>query len=215
MNKKTDEIVDILTPPLFEISGKTKKKEQAHDDEDWIATCNLWIIQSKPCPAIVYQRRSPNHPLAPGLLDVTAGGHYRKGERMQGGLREVEEELGKQYPENAIRFLGRRMYMDYDIKQRLRKNIVYVFTTIDNNPLESYTLQKEEVDSLYILSLSDLMKLHNDKTYSFVAEGITNAKKRISLLITYKSLTYNWDNYHYKIAVVAKKLLSGDTEVFI
>jgi hypothetical protein len=53
------EKVDILIPPTFKKSGKIKTLSQAWDDEEWIGTFNLWILQDSPQPAIIYQQRSP------------------------------------------------------------------------------------------------------------------------------------------------------------
>ena len=74
-----DEKVDILLPPAFEPSGIIKTKRQAIADADWIGTFNLWIVQRRPVPALVYQIRSPGSNWAPIMLDVTVGGHYQAG----------------------------------------------------------------------------------------------------------------------------------------
>jgi len=65
------EKVDILIPPTFEPSGQTKVLKQAWADEDWISTFNLWVVQSKPVPAILYQQRSSNSSWEPNKLDVS------------------------------------------------------------------------------------------------------------------------------------------------
>ena len=102
------EKVDILTPPTFEKSGIVKLREDAWNNEDWIGTFNLWIVRSLPEPSVVYQIRSPNSTLAPGLLDVTAGGHYMAGEVIADGMREVEEELGRRYEMSDLLSLGKK-----------------------------------------------------------------------------------------------------------
>lgn len=214
MKKPKEEYVDILEPPTFKVIGK-KLKEQAHDDHDWIATFNLWIIQSQPHPAIIYQKRGKRVPLAPSLLDVSAGGHYRSGEKLYDGLREVEEELGKKYAKKDIIFLGRRIYFDYDIKRRLRHNLVHVFITIDNTPLSNFKLAGEEVDNLYLLPINDLIKVHKENNYSFETVGINYQGKRTKFPVNKNSFTYNWDNYHLKIALLAKRLLAGEKDLFI
>jgi hypothetical protein len=60
-----DEIVDILEPPFFEVSGETKPREQAFADGDWIGTFNLWILSKASEPSILYQQRSLNKSWAP------------------------------------------------------------------------------------------------------------------------------------------------------
>lgn len=75
------ECVDILIPPLFQKSGDTKPRKQAIADDDWIGAFNLWIIQTDPVPAIIYQQRSPNSTWEPSKLDVSAGGNYSLAQR--------------------------------------------------------------------------------------------------------------------------------------
>ena len=108
------EIVDTLLPPTFKKSGQTKDRNQAWNDGDWIGSFNLWILQNDPEPAIIYQVRSSKSSWAPNKLDVTAGGHYTAGETIEDGLREVKEELGKDYNFNNLFSLGRKLHIDFD-----------------------------------------------------------------------------------------------------
>lgn len=108
------EKVDILTPPTFKKSGEVKPRNQAWANGDWIGTFNLWIVQDDPMPAIIYQQRSSNSSWAPDKLDVTAGGHYQADETIKGGLREVKEELGKDYQFKDLTALGRKLHVSPD-----------------------------------------------------------------------------------------------------
>ena len=204
------EKVDILLPPRFQKGGKIKNVRDAIEDEDWLGTFNLWVIQSKPVPAIVYQQRSPNAGWAPRKLDVTAGGHYAAGESMKQGLREVREELGKSYDFKKLTYLGRRLNVSPDIKGRARHTVVDIFMILDNSPLDSYALQKEEVYALFSCPIDKLMKTHAEKRSSFSADGLTNNGKTTTIRISQQSFPYNWDDYHFKIALLAKRFLKRE-----
>lgn len=204
------ERVDILLPPTFEKSGETKTLQQAWNDEDWIGTFNLWIIQDKPMPAIIYQIRSPNSSWAPNKLDVTAGGHYNAGERITDGLREVEEELKKNYQMDDLTYLGRKINISLDTKDRMRKNIVEVFFVLDNSPLDSYQLQKTEVYAICACPIEKLIKVHIQKSYQFIIEGVSSNKENIKICVKKDSFPYNWDNYHLKIALLANRFVKGE-----
>lgn len=204
------EKVDILLPPTFKKSGKTKTLQQAWKDEDWIATFNLWIIQNKPFPAIIYQVRSPKSSWAPNKLDVTAGGHYSAGEEINDGLREVKEELGKNYQASDLTYLGRKINLSPDTQDRMRKNLVEVFFVLDHSPLGSYKLQKSEVYAICSCPIEELIKIHLRKGYKFTVEGINNDKEKIMIKITKDSFPYNWDNYHLKIALLANRFFKGE-----
>lgn len=202
-------MVDILLPPTFENSHKSKTIEQAWDDEDWIGTFNLWIIQSLPIPSIVYQQRSPNSNWAPMKLDVTAGGHYSAGENIKDGLREVSEELGKTYDFDKLINLGRKIHVSPDTKNRERHNIVHIFMVIDNTTLDKYFLQKSEVHAIVTCPIEELVKVHTTN-HSFIAKGFDNNNNNFEIEVNKDSFPYNWDNYHFKIVLLADRLIKGD-----
>lgn len=203
------EFVDILQPPDFSKSGKIKSLEQAWADEDWTGSFNLWIIKTEPFPAIIYQQRSSNSSWAPNKLDVSAGGHYMAGEEIQDGLREVKEELGKEYDFNSLISLGRKLNISPDNRGRLRKNILNIFMTIDNSSLDSYQLEQNEVYAILECPIADLIRIHTED-YSCNSRGLNNKKENIELEINKNSFPYNWDNYHFKMALLAKRFLAGE-----
>jgi isopentenyldiphosphate isomerase len=208
-----NEQVDILEPPFFQPSGRTKPRGQAHADGDWIGTFNLWIVTRHPKPAIVYQQRSLTKSWAPGLLDVAAGGHYLAGETLADGLREVREELGKDYKPADIRHLGKRMYVGPGTNGRTRNNIVDVYITEDNSPLTSYVLQPEEVTGILHLPIDELLKVHKDRSHSFQATILDTQGKPAKLTITKDSFPHNWDDYHYKMAILAKRYRNNEANL--
>jgi hypothetical protein len=204
------EMVDILEPPTFKKSGKTKTLIQAWEDEDWIGTFNLWIVQNEPVPAVVYQQRSPKSSWAPLKLDVTAGGHYEAGEEIYDGLREVKEELGKSYTKEEIKYLGKKLHVGPDTKGRMRKNVVEVFMVLDNAPIVNYKLQESEVYAVCVCPIDSLIKAHTEKWFAFTASALTSTGKQIDIQVNKESFPYNWDNYHFKIALLADRFVKGD-----
>lgn len=204
------EKVDILTPPTFEKSGLIKLREDAWNNQDWIGTFNLWIVRSIPEPSVVYQVRSPNSTLAPGLLDVTAGGHYMAGEVISDGMREVEEELGRRYEMSELLSLGKKIYMGYDVKKRIRHNVVDVFMVKDNAPLEDYRLEQEEVYAICALPVQEIINIFTKTGYSYDATGITSTGSPITIHASKETFPVNFDNYHFKIALLADRFLKGE-----
>jgi hypothetical protein len=74
-------------------------------------------------------------------------------------------------------------------------------------------MQKEEVDALYRCSIADLIRAHEDRAYSFTAHGIGNHKDegvQISRQVSAESFPFNWDNYHYKMALLARRFARGE-----
>lgn len=203
------EQVDTLTPPTFAKSGVIKPRDQAIADGDWIGTFNLWVIQSEPEPSIIYQQRSPNSTWAPDKLDVTAGGHYQAGETIFDGLREVKEELNRTYKKDQLTYFGRKLHVSPDIHGFTRHNVVDIFFVTDNSPLTTYTLEKEEVFAIVSCPIKKLIQAHAQKT-SFKAKALKNDGEKIDITISSDSFPYNWDNYHFKIALLAERYLKGE-----
>jgi hypothetical protein len=203
------ESFDILTPPTFQKSGIIKPRSQAFTDGDWVGTFNLWIIQSEPTPAIIYQQRGANATWAPSKLDVTAGGHYQAGESIYDGMREVEEELHRTYAIEALTYLGRKLHVSPDVHGLVRHNVVDIFFVTDNAPLESYKIDPQEVYALISCPIEDLIKAHTT-SHSFEAKGFDNEHQPISITVDKESFPYNWDDYHFKIALLAKRYLLGE-----
>jgi isopentenyldiphosphate isomerase len=208
-----DEDVDILLPPLFKPDGRVKTREQAYRDGDWIGTFNLWIVSSAPEPAIVYQQRSPESSWAPNLLDVTAGGHFQAGEKLIDGLREVDEELGKKYNPNQVLYLGRKLYVGFNTNDTSHNNIIDIYMTQDDSPLNSYKLEKKEVYALCFCPIKDLLKVHRENSYSFSIQALTATGKEIKIKVNRQSFPENWDNYHYKIAILAERYFKGEKDL--
>jgi isopentenyldiphosphate isomerase len=205
-----DEQVDILQPPLFEPTGEVKSREQAYRDGDWIGTFNLWIVSKDPEPAIIYQQRSPKAKWAPNLLDVTAGGHLQAGEKLTDGLREVDEELGKHYSPDEVVYLGRKLYVGFNANGTSHNNIIDLYMIEDNAPLQTYTLEEAEVYALCACPVSELLKAHHDPEYSFEVQALTASRDEITINVNKASFPVNWDNYHYKIAVLVDRYFKGE-----
>jgi len=205
-----EEKVDILQPPLFTVSGKIKTRQQAYQDGDWIGTFNLWIVSDDPVPSVIYQQRSPESTWAPNLLDVTAGGHYQAGEQLTDGLREVDEELGKQYSISDVVYLGRKMYVGFNTDGTSHNNIVDVYLIEDNSPLSSYRLEEAEVYALCKCPVSELLKAHENENYKFKTIALTAEGKEVEIEVGKKSFPENWDNYHYKMAILADRYFKDE-----
>lgn len=207
------EKVDILIPPTFEKSGIIKTRDQAVLDRDWVWTFNLWIVQKDPVPSIVYQVRSPNKSRAPGKLDVSAGGFYLAWEELKDGLREVQEELWKEYQFQDIHYLWRRAYVWNQVDWGRRNNIVDLGIIIDNKDLNIYTLEPREIYAIASVPIDELIKIHTVSEYIYEIEILTATWQLKKKVISKDDFPYNRDNYHFKMALVAKKFIEWEENI--
>jgi len=207
------EKVDILLPPTFEKSGVVKTRAQADEDGDWIAGFNLWIVQRVPVPAIVYQRRSLNSKWEPGKLDVSAGGHLQAGEEPLEGIREAREELGRDYPAEALYSVGRRLNISPNTRGVMLHRLCHLFLVEDNTPIEQYTLDEREVSAVCVCPIADVIRAYQEPGYAFDVDGLDAKRAPIHLRVDAQSFPYNWDQYLYKMALIAERFLSGERPI--
>ena len=103
--------------------------------------------------------------------------------------------------------------MGYDIKKRIRHNVVDVFMVKDNAPLEDYKLEQEEVYAICALPVQEIINIFTKTGYSYDVAGITSAGHPITIYATKETFPVNFDNYHFKIALLADRFLKGEKYV--
>lgn len=105
----TGELLDV-----YEASGALRGAEPSttvHLRGLWHRSFHCWVTDTNSDePLVLFQRRGANKRDFPNCLDISVAGHYRKGEGIEGGLREVREELGLVVSEcDVIRMAERRI----------------------------------------------------------------------------------------------------------
>jgi isopentenyldiphosphate isomerase len=133
-----------------------------HRDGLWHCSFHCWIVRAGVRgPELVLQRRSRSKDTHPGAWDVSAAGHYRPGEGLAGGLRELEEELGLAVFPGALVWLERhREIVRYPDGLRDREyQDVYLLRC--DQPLASYAPDPAEIDGIAALPAMTLVALAN------------------------------------------------------
>lgn len=149
-----DEILDLYDRqgnPAGTLVRKAGQLPVAPEGTYW-RVCDVWIIRQN--GDILIQRRALTKPNAPGLWCESAGGSIQHGEtREEGCIRETREELGVTvHPDQgtlAFEFVGRTSIHD-----------VWIFRM--DVPLESLTLQEEEVMDAKYVSPAELRRMARD-----------------------------------------------------
>lgn len=201
------EYVDVLLPPHFEPSGEVKPVTDAVADGNWLGAINLWIV--RPGPALIYQERPPGG-WAPGKLDGSVAGYYRAGELGLDGLREAEEELGREYPHDQVTFIGRRLNVGIDSLGRERRAVITIFMTYDDHPLSTFNLDPHEVPAIFEIPVEDLIGAFSNVDKTFVARGIDCSHRAAERRVSAGDFSYMWDGYHPKIAELARRYANGE-----
>jgi isopentenyldiphosphate isomerase len=143
-----------------------------HREGLWHRSFHCWVVRTGPAGAeLLLQRRARTKETHPGAWDVSAAGHYRPGEGLDGGLREVQEELGLRVLPEALVWLGRhREVLRYPDGLRDRE-YEDVYLVRCDQPLDAYRPDPSEVDGLTTLPAHTLLALARGKVRRAHAPG--------------------------------------------
>lgn len=179
-----DEFIDILTPD-GKPTGKTALKSEAHKNGWFHATVHIWLYTKE--DKILLQKRAMTKKVFPGLWDISVAGHIAAGESiLDAALREVHEELGLEIKSEDLLKIGTRIHQVSHANGIQDNEHHHVFISELKVPIESLSIQKEEVDDVHLFDLAVLKNTKNiekvllprfHEYYCSVFENIIKNKK--------------------------------------
>ena len=162
---------------------------------------------------VLFQRRSREKQIAPGLFDVSVGGHYAAGEGAgEAGPREIREELGLDIPFRSLVPVGRRVFV-YCFTPRIFE---YEFQDVFLLPLDArpdnLVLQAGEVDAVLELAVSEGIALFSGKKATVNGLLTDAGQRRSTVPVTAAGFVPSIDSYYLKLLQLAQRLLQGDRD---
>ena len=92
------DLVDEFCKPL----GVTKARKLVHRDGDWHQAVHVWVLFHDTWE-VVMQQRNLDKDSWPGMWDISSAGHVVAGDGiLESAVRELQEELGLDLPEDAF-----------------------------------------------------------------------------------------------------------------
>ncbi|QNM86033.1 NUDIX domain-containing protein [Polaribacter pectinis] len=178
-----DELIDILTPEGKQ-TGKTALKSEAHKNGWFHATVHIWLFTSD--KKILLQKRALTKKVFPGLWDISVAGHVAAREEiLSSAKREVFEEIGLELQEKELVKIGTRIHQVSHANGIQDNEHHHVFIAELKVPVESLTMQIEEVAGLQLFDLKvlkDTKNLENVLLPRFHEYYVSVYEKIISLL---------------------------------
>jgi isopentenyl-diphosphate delta-isomerase len=154
-----DELIDILTPE-GKSTGKTALKSEAHKNGWFHATVHIWLFTSD--EKILLQKRALTKKVFPGIWDISVAGHVGAGEAiLEAAKREIFEEIGLKLEEKDLIKIGTRIHQVIHENGIQDNEHHHVFIAELKVPIETLTMQKEEVDGLELWDLKVLKQTKN------------------------------------------------------
>ncbi len=186
----------------------------AHREGLWHRSFHCWIVRAGPgAPELILQRRALVKDTHPGCWDVSAAGHFRPGEGVEGGLRELEEELGLTVSPDALVWLGRhREVLRYpDGLQDREYEDVYLLRC--DQPLSAYAPDAAEVDGVAALPAATLVALARGVVRRARASGRVlgpGGWRDHTVVLTRATLVPRAGRYYERLARAAARLVRAE-----
>ncbi|MEA2642576.1 MAG: hypothetical protein QOF51_3970 [Chloroflexota bacterium] len=195
------------------LTGQIKPRARVHRDGDWHRAFHCWVVvQGADGRAqLIMQRRSLAKSTWQGLWDVSVGGHYTTGEGLEGGLREIAEELGiVVQAEELVQAARRREQVFYEngVVEREVQDVYFLRRQVELLALrpdfgEVIAVALVPAASLPLLALGTLPLL----SVSAAAVHPDGHLEESVVDITADQLVPRQGEYHHKVAQFAERLL--------
>ncbi len=188
-NEQNQEILAIFNEQYEKIGEKNRVA--VHEDSDWHETFQCWFIEEHSNEYYVYfQKRAATKNTYPNMYDYTCAGHIMADETlMQGGLRELQEELGITLNEQDLQYAG---YFKWKDKKDLEFCHQYIYMV---QSIEFHL--GEEVSEIVRVREDDFHELMNDRIQEITGVVVTEEK-----IVTMKKEDFRphlYEDYQYTV----------------
>ncbi|KMJ59468.1 NUDIX hydrolase [Bacillus sp. LL01] len=134
-------------------------RDEIHLRGLWHETFHCWIMAEIDGKEYLYfQLRSQEKKDYPGLLDITAAGHLLSHEKVEDGIREVEEEIGIKVAMDELTYLGVIPY-EKEMEGFIDKEHAHVYLLKRYIPFKTFILQEEEVSGIFLVPFYEFYQL--------------------------------------------------------
>lgn len=189
-------------------------RDEAHTTGVWHGAFHcLMIYRRDGRHHALFQKRSREKKIAPGLFDVSVGGHYTAGEDAEtAGPREIREELGITIPFRSLVPVGRRVFV-YCFTPGV---VEYEFQDVFLLPLASrpdhLVLQPDEVDSVLDLTVDGAIELFSGRVAE--ARGASTARSGETGPVSVSAADFVpcIDRYYLKLLLLVKRYFHGERD---
>ncbi|MHB8846725.1 MAG: NUDIX hydrolase [Nitrospirota bacterium] len=190
-------------------------RDEAHAAGVWHGAFHCLIIYpGEGRDYALFQKRSREKKIAPGLYDISVGGHYAAGEGAEtAGPREIREELGIDIPFRALVPVGRRVFV-YCFTPGV---VEYEFQDVFLLPLAArpgrLALQPDEVDSVLDLTVDEAIRMFAGRTAA--ARGLSTARSGAAAPVSVAATDFVpcIDRYYLKLLLLAQRYFNGERDI--
>lgn len=206
------ENLDIYDANLTHIG--VMERTEAHLAGQWHRAFHCWVVSAD---GVLFQQRADTVRSHPGLLDVSAAGHLTAGEPVSSGAREVTEELGIEFAEEDLLFLGDRVEVADLANGYRNREFQAVHMLRCDIPLSGYRPDPAEVQALLWLPIAEGYRLFDGSADTLTLTGYTFGPewRPFEREVNREAFVPRIQRYYVTALIMAERLLAGQAPLAI
>jgi isopentenyldiphosphate isomerase len=216
-DKMEEELIDIYDENLRKIG--VMSRSEAHRTGAWHRSIHCWIVRPVGKGYVLFQKRGSGKKLFPNLLDITAAGHYKSGETVENGIREIAEELGLDVEFDDLIPMGIKIDVA-KVNNIINREFCDVFLMKRKDAPAQYNINPMEVEGLVQMRIDDGIRLFSGEEAEVMVKGVEWSKdakswKPVRMKVSVKDFVPRVDPYYYKVFIMARLYMRGEKYISI
>jgi isopentenyldiphosphate isomerase len=193
-------------------TGAIISRDEAHRTGTWHGAFHCIVVYERDGGRYaLFQKRSPGKKIAPGMFDVSVGGHYAAGEdAVVAGPREIGEELGLTVAFRELIPLGRRVFVYCFTPGITEYEFQDVFLLPRQTKPGELRFQTEEVDAVLEMDLVSGRALFSGHKNRVEAALYDAHGGPATVRVTAAQFVPCLDNYYLKLLLLAERYFTGE-----
>ena len=169
------------------------------------------IIVNKAKKSIIFQIKNAKHNQIHNMdkIELSIGGHYQAGEKIEDGIREIKEESGIKIDFKDLIYLGERQVSTVVKEEYIVREFQKIFIIPYNDSITNLKCQDDEITGFIEFKIDDCIDLFLKDKINIV--GIDNNEKTVE--VTLKNFVENYlkgDELYLRLAIAAKRFVEEE-----
>lgn len=169
------------------------------------------IIVNRENKSIIFQIKNAKHNQVHDMdkIDISVGGHYQAGEKIEDGIREIKEESGIEIEFKDLIYLGERQVSTVVKEEYIVREFQKIFIVPYNDSITKLKCQDDEINGFIEFRIDDCIDLFLKNKTSIV--GIDNNEKNTKVTLkNFVEAYLNGDELYLRLVIASKRFVEGE-----
>lgn len=169
------------------------------------------IIVNRENKSIIFQIKNAKHNQVHDMdkIDISVGGHYQAGEKIEDGIREIKEESGIEIEFKDLIYLGERQVSTVVKEEYIVREFQKIFIVPYNDSITKLKCQDDEINDFIEFRIDDCIDLFLKNKTSIV--GIDNNEKNTEVTLkNFVEAYLNGDELYLRLVIASKRFVEGE-----